>query len=395
MRPRRILVVSEPMEYGVLSYLQRVFDGLDRSRWELGLVCSPRRMAPQGHRLVGSLGARGLRVRMLPFHRGAGAGDLRATLGLLAEARAFRPDLVHLHSTKAGLVGRIVAAVLGVAAVYTPHGTSWEYTGRALGALQLGLERGLRRTTALLVSVCPAEARAFIDTVGFDPAQVRVVPNGVPVPPPDVLRDVRRHARKLLGIQDDEVWLVFVGRLTAEKGLDVLLDALAEDVGAHGLLVVGDGADRPQLEATALRSRSRTQVRFCGYQTDVSGFLAAADVFVQPSRSEGLPFTLLEAMAHGLPSVCSDVGGIAQAVGTTGVVVPPARADALAASVRALANDPARRGALGDAARARVARHFGVPAMLAALEEAYATAGTPRAAASAASVRRRVWHSHA
>jgi glycosyltransferase involved in cell wall biosynthesis len=369
VKRRRVLVVSEPMEYGVLSYLETLFDGLDGTRWEPALACSPRRMAPQGRRLLARLGDRGIRVRTLPFHRGAGLGDARAATAMLREIRAFRPDIVHLHSTKAGLIGRAIARRLGIPALYTPHGTSWRYTGRVVGRVQLLLERALRRMTAALLSVCPEEAKAFVEEVGFDARRIRIVPNGIALPEPERVRELRVQTRATYGIPDDETWLVFVGRLTREKGLDVLLTALRHDVVADGLLVVGDGTERARLEVHA--AETGIPVRFCGYQSDVSPFLAAADLLVQPSRSEGLPFAVLEAMAHGVPIVCTRVGGLATAVDGGGVLVEPGDADALAAAVNAMAADADLRRTLGDRARARAARSFNVSSMLAALHTAY------------------------
>ena len=365
----RLLLVSEPMEYGVLSYLERLLDGLDRTRWEPALACSPHRMAPQARRLVGRLRAEGVRVRHLPFRRRIGVGDATTVLHLLAELREFRPDVVHLHSSKAGVIGRAIARRLGIGVLYTPHGTSWQYTGWATGRVQLALERALRRATDVLVAVCPEEARAFVDHVGFPPARVRVVRNGVPVPDADTVASIRERARAALGIGRDDVWAAFVGRLTCEKGLDVLLRALGRDTGVQGLLVVGDGAERPALEEAA--ARCELPVRFCGYREDVSPFLAAADVFVQPSRSEGLPFSLLEAMAHGVPVVGSDVGGVKAALEGCGRVVPPGDPDALTAALADLARDRALRRTLGEAGRRRIARDFGVAAMLDALHETY------------------------
>lgn len=382
MTPLRVLLVSEPMEYGVLTHLERLCDGLDPARCTLGLAYSPRRMAPQAHALVTRLRARGLRVRPLPFHRGIGVGDARAAAGLMAEMRRFRPDVVHCHSTKAGLIGRTVAATLRVPALYTPHGTSWHYTGRRIGALQLALERALRRSTTALVSVCPEEARAFVAEVGYGPDHVRIVPNGVDVPDEAALAAARARTRRTLGLRPDEVWLVFVGRLTAEKGADVLVAAAEAGTGADGVLVVGEGPDRAGLEARA--RRGRLPVRFVGYQADVSPFLAAADIFVQPSRSEGLPFAALEAMAHGLPVVATGVGGLAGALAGVGELVPPADAEAIAGTLRKVVGDPARRRALGAAGRARVVRDFGVPAMVAAVHEAYESA-------HAAAARERSW----
>ena len=115
-------------------------------------------------------------------------------------------------------------------------------------------------------------------------------------------------------------------------------------------------------------------VRFCGYQEDVSRFLAAADLFVQPSRSEGLPFTVLEAMAHGLPVVCSRVGGVGAAVDGCGRLVAPDRPAELAAALAELAGEAGLRAALGEAARARVAQRFSVASMVAGLHDVYAEA---------------------
>jgi glycosyltransferase involved in cell wall biosynthesis len=376
MRRLRILVVSEPMEYGVLSYLERLFEGLDRSRWEPALAFSPYRMAPQARRLVASLVEQGIRVRSLPLRRGAGVGDAAAAVRLLAEIRAFEPDIVHLHSTKAGLIGRAAASVLGVGVLYTPHGTSWRYTGRTIGRVQLALERAFRRATDLLVSVCPEEAAAFVNEVGFHPGRIRVVPNGVRLPDGAALAALRGRVRAALGVSAGEVVGVFVGRLTREKGLDVLLRALGAGSALDGLLVVGDGPERGRLEAEGVRVG--LPVRFCGYHEDVSGFLAAADVFVQPSRSEGLPFSVLEAMAHGLPVVGSDVGGMQGAIDGCGRLVPPDDPPGLARCLDQVARDPALRRALGEAGRARVAREFGVPAMLRALHGAYEEASDCR-----------------
>ena len=256
--------------------------------------------------------------------------------------------------------------------LYTPHGMSWQYTGWATGRVQLALERALRRSTDVLVAVCPEEATAFVDHVGFPPARVRVVPNGVPVPETDTLRGLRDRVRAALGIPRDEVWALFVGRLTHEKGLDVLLSALTANPSIDGLLVVGDGPERPALEAAV--KGGRVPVRFCGYREDVSPFLAAADLFVQPSRSEGLPFSVLEAMAHGLPVIGSDVGGVKGALEGCGRVVTPGEPEALVAPLDELGRDGTLRRALGDAGRQRVARDYGVPAMLRALHDTYETA---------------------
>jgi glycosyltransferase involved in cell wall biosynthesis len=180
---------------------------------------------------------------------------------------------------------------------------------------------------------------------------------------------MRTAQREAFGIGRDEIWLVFVGRLTAEKGADVLLRALAAQVGASGLLIVGDGPQHSWLENQVLATS--IPVRFCGYQQDVTPFLAMADVFVQPSRSEGLPFAALEAMAHGLPVVASRVGGLPGAVGDAGLLVPSEDPSALAGAMRTMCGDADLRRNLGEAGRRRVAHEFDQTRMIATLEATY------------------------
>ena len=375
MTRRRILIASEPMEYGVLSYLERLLDGLDRSRWQPAFAFSPHRMAPQAHRLVARLEREGVRLCRLRFRRGFGLADVTAAAQLAAEVRAFRPDVMHVHSTKAGVIGRLAARIVNIPVLYTPHGTSWHYTGRLVGRVQLALERALCGVTDGLLAVCPEEARAFVAEVGFRPARVRVVRNGVPLPSRAALIAGRDDARTMLAIPPGETWAVFVGRLTHEKGLDVLLRALESRLAIDGLVVVGDGRDRAALEAQA--ASAAIPVRFVGYHENVSRFLAAGDVFVQPSRSEGLPFSLLEAMAHGLPVVCTSVGGMPAAMEGAGRQVSPEDPTALAAVLDEIGTDAPLRAELGAAGRRRIEREFGLASMLAALHEAYGEACMP------------------
>jgi glycogen synthase len=157
--------------------------------------------------------------------------------------------------------------------------------------------------------------------------------------------------------------LLAVGRLTAQKGVDVLLDALARP-GLEGAVldVVGDGDWRGRLEAQAGRLGLTGRVNFPGWRDRdaLAAVYRAADVFVLPSRDEGMPNVLLEAMASGLPAVASRVAGAEDLVadGETGFLVPPDDPEALATALRRLIGDPALRAAMGARARMRAEREF-------------------------------------
>jgi glycosyltransferase involved in cell wall biosynthesis len=151
-----------------------------------------------------------------------------------------------------------------------------------------------------------------------------------------------------------------VGRLQAPKDPLTLIRALAE-LGRPGEAVIaGDGPDRPAVEREVRRLGLESAVRLAGERDDVAELLAEADLFVLSTRSEGLPLSILEAMAAGLPVVASDVGGVPELVvdRETGFLVPPGDPHALAAAIERLLDDPDLRGRFGAAGRARVSTHF-------------------------------------
>jgi len=185
----------------------------------------------------------------------------------------------------------------------------------------------------------------------------------------------RAAARARFGV-GGELAIGIVAALETRKGHDVLLHALArlrrEGV-ALRCLVCGDGSRRAQLENLAQTLGIADAVRFLGEQRQVADVLAALDVFVLPSRHEGLGVAILEAMAMSLPVVASDVGGIPEIVdaGRTGVLVPCEDAAALAAAIAALDRDRERARRLGEEGRARVVAEFSMEAMAERYERLY------------------------
>jgi glycosyltransferase involved in cell wall biosynthesis len=191
-----------------------------------------------------------------------------------------------------------------------------------------------------------------------------VIPNGV---------DVARARRARPG-DPGPLRVLAVGRLRAPKDFRTLVRAVAA-LGPHAcrVLVAGEGPDRPLLAAEIDALGLRGRVVLAGERHDVARLLAYAHVFVLPSRSEGHPVSVLEAMAAGVPVVASRVGGIPEQVadGETGLLVEPGDVDGLAAALRRLAADPALRRRLGEAGRARAEEAFDLPAFRRAHLEVY------------------------
>jgi glycosyltransferase involved in cell wall biosynthesis len=293
---------------------------------------------------------------------------------VLAEVRRLRlvleglpSEVIHLHSAKAGLVGRIVLRGRRPT-VFQPHAWSWLAATGPVRAGALAWERRAVRWAHRIVCVS-AEEVSLGRMAGVDAAYV-VVPNGVDL---DDYREVRQdgkaEARGLLDIGRDPV-VVCLGRLSRQKGQDVLLQAWREVVAAipaARLYLVGDGPDRAELE-----SRAPAGVVFAGTRSDPGAWLAAADVVALPSRWEGMSMVMLEAMATGRPVVASDVAGASEALGDeAGAVIPPEDPRELASALLKRLGNPALAEAEGRAGRRRAEASHSLDASARSIERIY------------------------
>ena len=221
--------------------------------------------------------------------------------------------------------------------------------------------RALGRAAAVVAVA--ASQRALRREAGMDSA--RLVANGVAVPPAPTARE-RRLAREGFGVPADAVVAAAVSRLSPEKGVDVLLKALAatDEESRPFLVVAGDGPERSRLEGFA-RANLAGRYSFLGELGDVSPVYRAADVFVLPSRRESAPLALLEAMAHGLAAVAAAVGDVpAMLSGGAGVTFAPGSSEELARVITELAPYAGKRLEMGAVARAAVARRYSRRRML-------------------------------
>ncbi len=231
--------------------------------------------------------------------------------------------------------------------LYARDGDGPNASARLSKPMWSALEFGYRACTA---SVAVSEdGRQALERLGVPRERTSVIPN------PVASRAMRANTRAATG----PVRLLTIARLHPIKGIDVLLDAAAAlDAGDWEWTVLGDGPMRESLESQARALGVADRVRFAGFHPDPAPFLDAADVFVLPSRAEGLPLALLEAIAAGLPVIATRCGsGVVDALegGAAGELVAPANPAALAAAVRGLIDDPGRRASLAAKARSRAA----------------------------------------
>ncbi len=293
------------------------------------------------------------------------AGGLRVPR-LIAQLRRLRPDVFHAHLTwPMGCKWALVAA--GAARVGVVAATAQLFVDIPVGASRRAQLAVLHRVVDPLIAVSQGTADEMVTRMGWPRRRVHVVRNAVPAPT-DGPGDVDR-GRAVLG--PDPVALV-VARLDAQKGHDVVLSAAELDPSAR-YACVGDGALRAALEADAARRGVGDRVRFLGFRTDVADLVAAAPFVVLASRYEGLPLSLLEAMAAGRAVVATDIPGTRELVvhEQTGLLVPADDAAALAAAVARVRDDAELRDRLARAGQAHVRAAHSSRAMADAVLAAY------------------------
>ena len=345
IRPLNVLIVSQPVDYGVAIYVRQLTEAAVAAGHDVTVVSPGADRGP----LRGWIKNIGAGHQTLDMARKPAPRDV---LDLLALRRLSRgKDVVHLHSSKAGALGRVAALSLArrhrPTVVVTAHYWSWLVGGR-WAPLYRWIERLLARRCDALVAVSEGEAMEGRVVLGPS-APLKLIQNGVD----------REHYSPEGDAADrdrDATLVVCVGRLSHQKGQDVAIRALAslEDRRARLRLVGAESGagERARLQALAASLGVNDRIEWRGAVDDTAPEYRAADLVVAPSRWDGLSLALLEAMACGAAIVASDVNG-SESLGDAGVIVPPDDPEALAERIDRLLEDAPGRRRLGESARTR------------------------------------------
>jgi glycosyltransferase involved in cell wall biosynthesis len=282
--------------------------------------------------------------------------DLKATAESIKLIRALRPDLVHCHTTKAGLVGRLAARLVNVPAVFTAH--TWcfsEGTSLAWRALGRPAETFAALCSKKIITVSEANRTAAITRKIARADKFITVHNGG--------ADTHHRARPGSG---NPPRIMMVARLAAQKNQTLLVETVAKLKRPVILTLIGDGPLRPQAAQAAAACPAHIKVEFLGQRRDIPELLAQADLFVLSTNWEGFPISILEAMRAGLPVISTDVNGVSEAVddGETGFLVSPRDGNGLLAALEKLVFDPAMLERMGTRGRAKFEQFFSLDAML-------------------------------
>jgi glycosyltransferase involved in cell wall biosynthesis len=363
LRPVRVLyVINDLARAGAETQLVELATGLDPAAYARAIVVLKDR-----NDFAERLAAAG--VDVLPLRR-SGWWDAGLPLRLRRVIHDWRPDVVHAFLFLANTITAPVARAMGVPVVVSQR-CSYEAT---LPSPWRRVARWAHRR-ADRVTVNSRAALAEELAAGADATRTVYVPNGVV---PDTAPPATRAA---LGLPEGPL-VVSVGQLEEVKGHHVLLAAWPEVVRAHPearLVLVGDGPARAGLEAQARTLGVTGNVTFLGFRPDGRRYAAAADVFVQPSLTEGMPNAVLEAMAAARPVVATRVGGAVDLIedGVAGLLVPASAPAELSSALVELLANPARRAGLGRAAARHVADRHGFAGVTAAVEAVYASVRRP------------------
>jgi len=341
-------------EQAMLTLMQ----GLDRTRWEPTLVHHPE---PGLSALAARAKNSDIATWAVPRMRGSvGAQHL---LYFVRELRARRPTVFHAHLTmpladKLALAG---AALARVPAVIATEHLFVEIPDRHSRWVERVVASGIHR----YIAVSDYIARELSAALPFTARKMAVVHNGISLEP-------FRAARARPAFDSPGPVVLAMTRLTPQKGLTYLLYAAAQ-ISDATFLIAGEGPERAALERQARHAAMNHRVKFLGPRQDVPALLASSDVFVLPSLFEGLPPSVLEAMAAGVPVIATDVDGTREAIrdGVTGLLVRPADANALARALRRVLGDVNFARHLADAAQARVREEFSAETMVRRTAEIY------------------------
>jgi glycosyltransferase involved in cell wall biosynthesis len=307
----------------------------------------------------------GVEVHILPdlVHPIRPLRDARAVMAAVLLIRRIRPDILHSHTAKAGLISRIAGMLTRTPTLYTVH--SWSFVGSksvAMRSVAVWLERTMRLCGGTVIDVCRSN---------FEMARERKVVNA------------RNHVAIWNGMPDTDeqsthdgtgpIQLLMSARFVEQKDHETLVRALAGVDGDWRLILAGDGPKRPNIEALVQRLGLRARVEFPGNTDQIPTLLAQSDIFVLSTCYESLPLSIIEGMRAGLPVVATDVGGIRELVsdGVTGHLVPRADPESLRGILNRLIGCAESRRRMGELGRARYERDFRLETMFGSVLSLY------------------------
>lgn len=323
--------------------------------------------------------AAGVRCRVIPnlFRKVSPIPDVLALIDLYRCMRRLGPDMVHTHSSKAGLIGRLAAAATGVPhVVHTPHGhVFYGHFGALSSHVFLMIERFMDRLTHVIVALTRGEFDDYIQFKVTSQKKLVQIHSGVDLKQFDTNRSEDAERTIVDDLPPDAIVVGTIGWLLPIKGPDVLIAAMSTVWRRHPkahLVLIGKGPMESSLRAKVAATGRSAYVHFAGWREDVWNVLPLFDLFVLASRNEGMGRVLVEAMAAGKPVIGTNVGGIPDLIehGVNGLLVPSEAPRQLASAICAIIGNPEKAAAMGRHGQ-RMCLAYSTESMIAKLDGLY------------------------
>lgn len=319
--------------------------------------------------LAKKLRERGNRVTIIPQ---TGRFDLKLYAHLVRLFMEKRPDLIHTHGVRANFFSRLAGRRAHVPHIVTTVHSILKHDYPKAGEFLIArwMEKATLAYTEAFIAVSSA-VKEDLRRFGVEAERIHVIHNGIHTEeyaPTPALFEERKKIRHEWGIADEELLLLTVARLVPVKGLKGLIEGFAkayQEIPRLRLAIIGEGPERRPLESIAQALGVGDHVIFAGFRQDIPALLASADLYLNTSLSEGLPLSLMEAMAAEKPVIVTEVGGMREMVKheQTGLFIPPNSPEKVADAILRLARDEALRQNLGVQGRIYAQKHFSVTAM--------------------------------
>jgi glycosyltransferase involved in cell wall biosynthesis len=378
-QPIKVLQILEATVGGTRRHLVSLMAGIDKEQFAVEIAAPRLRQGTVNDTsFVDEITALGIPLHVVDLQREIGPrADLWALLSLIRLISRHNYDLIHTHSSKAGFLGRLAAKFMRRPVIYTPHGFYFlDAQDPRKQQLFLRLEQFAGRLTDCLIAVSESERQVCLQHRIGNPSRIKTITNGIDCSLFQPNPRTRQQQRASLLIPEDAPVVGIVARFIAQK------DPLSLVHAAHLVLQqrpdtrfvwCGEGNLRDVTERLALKLDIHSKFHFLGFRQDVGEIMNSFDLFILASLFEGLPYTLLEAMALGLPIVATDVVGNRDIVHhqETGLLVEPQRPSALASAILDLLCNKDKRERLARAGRQMVREHYDVAQMVRQIEALY------------------------
>ena len=361
MAKPRILHVIRPAEGGMKNHLVSLLKHIDNNRMETLVACPGSDLSRAFSQITGDVIDIPLKGNLSPIT------DIKCIMKLKDILKTKDISLMHAHGSKAALVGRIAGRLAGTPVnFYTVHNSIFypDWHNLKLAAMTL-VETKLSHYTDRIITVSEALRLEIINREGLSPDLPVTVYNGIEIEQFYSASD-KPGLRRELGLPSDGKLVGTVARLSSQKGISHFIKAISQitEKQVH-YIITGDGPQREELLLLTRQLNLQEKIIFTGARNDIPKLLAALDIFVMPSITEGLSIAILEAMASFLPVAASRVGGIPEIVqdGVTGILVPSRDEKALAQAISELLTNEEKTRSMGITARKQVELNYSAAAM--------------------------------